>query len=198
MTSTSTSTDASGTSTETMTIEGTTLTIVSTDTPTGGSATTTTTNGTVNASTMTVGKDGTWSRNLDITITDDYDFGGTTFTITSNSVMAESGTWDFLNGVSKDFKKNERVVFNTLSSTTTTTTTTEGGGISDVSTDVDTQTYAEGEMSEVMVVVESKGKELQMSSDAASTSTSSETSGGSTTTTNSSASSTTTITLMQQ
>lgn len=199
METSSTDTDASGDKTsQTMTIDGTTIKIVYTDSPSGGTSTTTTTNGTVNNAKMTVAKDGTWSRDLSFTVVNETSFGSITYTTTTEQTMTESGTWDFLNGVSKDFKKNERVVFNTLDSKTTTKSTTTDGTTSSTTSDSDASTYAEGEMSSVMVIVESKGKELQMKSEESSTSSWSNTNGGTTTSSNSSSTGMTTVTLTQE
>ena len=144
----------------TVKIDGTTVTVTSS---TNGVADDPQT-GTVNALTYTISKDGTWSSVMDVTFKTTFDVGGTTFTYTTNQKMENSGTWDFLNGVSKDFKKNERVVFNTLSAKTTTNNSSNIPGDSP-STDVDSETFAEGENSMIYVIVESKKKELQLSSE---------------------------------
>ncbi len=112
----------------------------------------------------TIMKDGTWDREMTMNITS-VSVGGGSFDVDLTMVQTSSGTWDFLGGVDGDFKKNERVVFNTTASSTTQTDATGGSS----STDVSSATYANGEMSEVFVVVESKGKELQMKMDGSST-----------------------------
>ncbi|HNS41814.1 MAG TPA: hypothetical protein PKN22_03565, partial [Taishania sp.] len=72
------------------------------------------------------------------------------YTITS------SGKWDFLKGVSKDFKNNERVVFNTLKKVVT---------VSSLYTTSSSDTYKDGEVSTVYVITESKGKSLKLSAE---------------------------------
>ncbi|MCB9189175.1 MAG: hypothetical protein H6599_07810 [Flavobacteriales bacterium] len=156
MTQTSSDKDTNGDVTSSsMTVADGVLTMVETDA--NGDKTTYT--GTADA-TWTIEKDGTWSRTMNMKITS-YTSGGTTVDVDLVNVETSSGTWDFLGGVTGDFKKNERVVFHTLSSSSSQTFTFSGTS----STDVDANTYAEGEMSEVMVIVESKGKELEMMKD---------------------------------
>ena len=168
------------TSSSTTTINGTTLTRVSTN---GG--TTTTTNGTANKYTYTIKKDGTFEANTDVT----YVTSGTGYTTTTNQVNKTTGTWSFV-GKNKtdDFKTNERVVFNTLSSTGTTTTTYTSGSTSQTSTSSDTDTYKVGENSSIYTVKESTGKKLVLASE---WDNSSSNINGSTTTTSSSKGSTT-------
>lgn len=187
MSQTSSDTDANGdTSTSTMDVADGAITMVETDA--NGDATTLT--GTVTASTWTISKDGTWTRTMDFNITS-YTAGGTSFDVNMTMASTDAGTWDFLGGVNGDFKKNERVVFNTTSSSSS--QTIEVGGTS--STDTSSDTYAEGENSEVMVIVESKGKELQMSSDAANSNTNTPDGGSASTTSGTSAM---TVTLTQE
>lgn len=156
MTQTSSDRDSNGDVTSsTMDITGGVLTIVDTDA--NGDVTTYT--GTADAH-WHIMKDGTWDRTMTMTITS-YTAGGTTVDVNLVNVETSAGTWDFLGGVDADFKKNERVVFNTTSSSSS--QTFSFGGTS--STDVSSATYANGEMAEVFVVVESKGKELQLMMD---------------------------------
>lgn len=144
MTDTQTYTNGGSTSTDVMTIDGTTVTQSSTS---GG--TTTTSTGTVNSATWTIKKDGTWERTLNVT------FSGSGYSNTT--VMTSSGNWDFATGVG-EFKKNERVIFSTLSESTTETTTV--GSSSTTSTY--SSTYLDGEQSEIFVITESKSKSLSM------------------------------------
>lgn len=156
MSQTSSNTDSNGDVTSsTMDITGGVLTMTETDA--NGDVTTYT--GTATA-TWTIEKDGTWDRTMNMALTS-YSSGGTSVDIDLTMVETASGTWDFLGGVDGDFKKNERVVFNTTS--TSSTETFAVGGVS--STDVSSNSYANGEMSEVFVIVESKGKELQLMMD---------------------------------
>lgn len=151
-----TTTDNSGgsTETETMTITGTTITMTSSD-----GSTSVTTTGTVSDASWSIKKDGTWERTLDYTI--NY----TGYNIKTKIVS--SGNWDFAKGVG-DFKKNERVLFSTMSETYTAVTTS--GSVSQTQTN--TNTYNDGEMSEIFVITESKGKSLKMKYDHSNTSTS--------------------------
>ena len=150
-------TDTSGGSTDTdeTKITGTTLTQTSTS---GGSTETTT--GTVQEASYSIKKDGTWSRSIKFT-TIDVVFG-VTFT-TAASTMS-SGNWDFATGVG-EFKKNERVVFSTLSETNSSVTTSS----LPTQTSSSTQTYADGENSEIFVITESKKKSLSLEMKGAST-----------------------------
>lgn len=152
---TSSSTNGSGTSTSTTTIEGTSITSATTS---GGNTTTTT--GTVDVATWNIKKDGTWERELSFT------FVGSG--VTTKTTAKGSGNWDFEGGVG-EFKKNERVVFSTLSETTTQTMTV--GSVSNTSTDTDT--YLDGENTQIYVITESKKKELAMEAKKSNTSTSS-------------------------
>jgi hypothetical protein len=86
-----------------------------------------------------------------------------------------------LKGINDSYKKNERVVFNTLALTTTETVTIGG---TQFSTDTDTYTFTEADVASIYVVNESKKKTLDFTQDGGSTwangsSTSSETSTGS-------------------
>ena len=166
--------------------------ITSTDVSTNSSGTTTTTTtGTVKEYSYTIEKDGTWKSTTDITRSSTFSGGSNTGTTVTNT----SGTWSFLSkNKSGDFKKNERVVFNTLkedvsfngSYTSSGTTTTTAYSNSD--------TYAEGENSDIFLVVESKNKELKLSQTYDETSTNTN-SGGTTT---SSYKGTSTMTLIQK
>lgn len=141
MTSTSTNTDENGnSSTSSRSLDGTNYTI------TNGSFSSTST---VTEASMKIMKDGTWERSLVITDTENG--------VTSVSNTTESGNWDFLNGVG-EFKKNERVSFSTMKSTSINSTTISGV----TSTNTYSNTYADGENTMVYVVVESKGKSLEL------------------------------------
>lgn len=158
MSQTSSDTDGSGnTTTSTMEIADGAVTITDTD----ANNVKTTQTGTVTTATWTIAKDGTWTRTIELNITS-LEQGGTTTAVDGTMSTMESGTWDFMGGVSKDWKKNERVVFNTLSSTQTSKYVVGGTTYYDNTT---TDTYAEGENSEVMVITDSKKKELGMSRD---------------------------------
>lgn len=167
MSETSTDTYSDGsTSTGSVQFSGTTLTVTYTS---GGNTTTNT--GTVSESSMSFKKDGTWERTFTYAMTETY-MGMQYVTTTTNT---ESGNWDFLNGVG-EFKKNERIAISTLNSKSV--EVTSGGGMS--STTTDTETFADGENSEIYVITESKKKSLMMEMD--SENSYSNTSGGSTST----------------
>jgi hypothetical protein len=144
-----------------ITSDGTIITMVQTETPNGGTPTSTTTNGTVQKLTYTISKDGTWSQEIDVTFTTTFTGGSASQNI-KNTI---EGKWDFLKGVG-EFKKNERVVFNTTKETNTQSQViTIGGTAGTPSVSSNTSEYADGENSQIFVIVESKGKELQMKSE---------------------------------
>jgi hypothetical protein len=148
-------TDVSGGSTSTRTEtftggDGGTVTI----TETGQ----TTQTGVITAPVWTIMKDGTWTNSMITTYTTTSG-GATTIVATTTSA---SGSWDFLKGVNADYKKNERVVFNTLASTSTQTITFNGTLFS---TDTNSSTDVEGENSTIYVVKESKKKALDFTID---------------------------------
>ena len=133
----------------------------STATTSGGSTITTTGSGTVNTNEMTIEKDGTWTSTRAVSSTNN----GSTLKVTITS----SGTWSFVGKTKGDeFKKNERVMFNTLSETTTDVSTF--GNIT--STDTNTDTYLTGENVMIYTITESKGKELAMEAEIGNSSTS--------------------------
>jgi hypothetical protein len=191
MKSESTGTDSDGDKTvTTISLEGTSGTKETVFTI-SGTSTTTKKSAVVTEMSYTIEKDGTWKSVNDVTWT-------TTFTGGSSSDATKtttSGTWSFLSkNKSGDFKKNERVIFNTLAEESATVSSTTVGGSTNSSNSSDKETYAEGENIMTYLVVESKGKELQLKSD--SNGTSSATSGGTTST--SSNVGTQTMTLVQK
>lgn len=177
---TETDTDSDGdktVTTTTMTENSATMTTEST--PNGGTTTTTSQTATVNMYEMNIEKDGTWTSTRDVT------FNGTGFS--QKSTLTANGTWSFV-GKTKgdDFKKNERVMFNTLSETDQTVTTIGSSS----TTNSSTNTYMTGENVMVYTIKESKKKELKLESEMGNT----YTSGNST----SSVKGTTTITLEEK
>jgi hypothetical protein len=166
----SNSTDSDGDVTKGSTVlNGTSLVTTNTNSPNGGTVSTSESTEAVNAWTYTIDKDGTWSSFKDVTSTgidSSYNFLTAeyeTYTITSNTKRDVSGVWNFI-GKSKteDFKRNERVMFNTLTYSTV--------YVSTIGTNAPTTTsYSGTELAGVDVmtytVVESKGKELQLTSD---------------------------------
>lgn len=148
---------------------GSTYIIKETSTPNGGATTTTTTNGTLDDFSLTIEKDGTWSRDFSYTITYSNTQNGFDTDYVEEVQTSESGTWNFLGNVD-EFKKNERVVFNTLSSTEISTITStyedfQGDTQTNTTTDTDTYSFNDGDIANIMVVIESKRKELKMESD---------------------------------
>jgi hypothetical protein len=160
------------------TSDGVTISQTSTSTPSGGTATTTTLNGTVQKLSWTIAKDGTFTRELNVTFVTTFTGGSATVVSTTK----DSGTWSLVGKNKADeFKKNERVMFTTLKTEgSETQTVTIGGtaGTPDVSTSSDT--YASGEQVEVYTIVTAKGKEMELKWDG--NSTSSSTSNGTTST----------------
>jgi hypothetical protein len=104
---------------------------------------------TVTKALWTIKKDGTWERTVTYTETS----GSTTYTTS----RVESGEWDFLSGVG-EYKKNERIAFNTLSYKVTYSETS--GGVTD--SDTYSDTYLDGEVASIFVITESKKKSLKM------------------------------------
>lgn len=93
----------------------------------------------VNKHELIIKKDGTWS------LVRDCNDG------IHNSVLSSSGTWSFTGkNKAEDFKKNERIIFNTLSESQTYT----GNSSSN--------TYITGEKVHVYTVVESTAKKLKL------------------------------------
>lgn len=174
-TSSSTNNGTTTTSSSKTTISGTSLT----QTSVSGSNTTTSA-AVANVYTYNIKKDGTFELNTDVTVSQTG--------YSQKRVNKQTGTWSFVGTNKTDsFKKNERVVFNTLTSTSTTTNTS--GNVSSTSSDSDS--WKVGENSAIYTVKESTSKKLVLAQE--NNSTSSTTSGSSTST--SASSGTTTITL---
>lgn len=152
MSTTQTSISGGNTTTNSTTISGSAITQTSTS---GGS--TITMAGVLNTGTFTINKDGTWSRVMSTTFT------GTGYS--STQAVTTSGNWDFAKGVG-EFKKNERVIFSTLSESTNSTDIF--AGITTTSTSSDS--YLDGENTEMFVITESKRKSLTMESKGSNTS----------------------------
>ncbi len=157
-------TDENGDQTITTTTMSGNTVVKRTENVSSGSSTTTTQSGTLNSATFKIEKDGTWTMQRDYSYTMTPSPG---VTVTKNTVETESGTWSFVGkNKEEDFKKNERVLFNTLSSTSTTTSVTTLGSSSTTTTTSDTDTYMTGENTMIYTVTESKSKELKLSSEA--------------------------------
>ena len=161
---TSTTTSNNGdVSKETTTLSGTTLTLLLEETA-SGSTSSNTINGTVNTATINFDKDGTWEQVMDLTTVTTSDIGGgVTVEQTQNTKTVTSGTWNFLSKVD-EYKNKERMILNTLVSVettnTTTVTTASGASTTEISSEVISNTYADGESAEVWAIDQLKNKEM--------------------------------------
>lgn len=150
--------------TTTTTFTGTTVTRTETDSPSGQSSTTTTESGTVSQADYTIEKDGTWKMTVTYSFTSNPTTG---ITIVSDNTQTTSGTWAFVGkNKEEDFKKNERVLFNTLQSTNSQINKTTIGNNTTTSTASDATSYMTGENVTIYTITESKAKELQLTSEA--------------------------------
>ena len=163
-------TAANGNTTTTTTkISDGTMTQTTTSSQSPSSSTTTTAN--VPTAEYTIKKDGTWSSAVTMVNTLNPT---ATVSIVTTRTETTSGTWAFVGkNKDEDFKKNERVIFNTLQSTSTETTATTTGSTTNTSTSSDTDTYMTGDNVTIYTITESKKKELQLTSEAKQTNTSS-------------------------
>jgi hypothetical protein len=109
--------------------------------------------GTVNAHSLTIKKDGTWSRSQDLT----FDFGNGN---QQRTVIDQSGTWTFV-GKTKgdDFKKNERILLNVL---TNKRTSNQINNQVVVAQNSNSDTYLTGENVWIYTIKESKRDELEL------------------------------------
>jgi len=130
-----------------------------------GGVTTETTNASVNENSFTINKDGTWQSKKDYTYSYQTIYPDTA-DVTNNTVISESGTWAFV-GTNKteDFKKNERVVFYTLSSQEDVYLTSISGGTTTNDNSSSLDTYSTGGPSITYTIKESSAKKLVLSSD---------------------------------
>lgn len=151
---TTSQTSDSSTSSSTLNIDGSEFTLSNTDI----NGNTTAQSGSVQTATWNINKDGTWERELAVTFIE----SGTT----TNNTVKTSGSWGF-EGKNGDFKKNERVVFSTLSESNLQVNTTANVP----TTSTSSKTYLEGENIEIFVITESKQKSLSMEVKKSSTST---------------------------
>ncbi|WP_343636188.1 hypothetical protein [Fluviicola sp.] len=120
-----------------------------------GMVVTTNYQGTVNAHMFSIKKDGTWSMIRDLT----SDTGGNS---EQKNVTEQTGTWTFVGKTKGDeFKKNERILFNTL---TEKLTSTQSNNSTVVSQFITNKTYLAGENVQIFTIKESKKKELQLES----------------------------------
>ena len=142
--------DTSPSDTYTTTIDGSIIT----ETDVSGGTTTTDT-GVVNEAKWKIKKDGKWEQTIVTTFT----FGSNTY----RETKSRSGNWNFLNSVSKDYKKNERVLFNVLEEKKILSTTSGGTTTSNT----DSHSYYDGEESFIYVVTESTKNTLVLNLDGA-------------------------------
>ena len=177
-------TESNGNQTVTTTsYSGTTVTVKEEEIENGNSTTTTTQIGTITNSIFKIENNGTWNLSRTLVFTQNPTQGLTT---TITSVETDSGTWSFIGkNKEEDFKKNERVLFNTMATTRNTTTVNTIGNSSTTSTDTGSSTYKLGDNVTIYTVVASKPKALELKSE----------SGGSTTSGTSTDSFTTTSTI---
>lgn len=117
-----------------------------------GNTLTSSTDGTVQTHTFTIEKDGTWKWIKNMT----YEPGPNEMTVQNEL----SGSWSFVGKNKEDgFKKNERILFNVLSSKSTTVQT------SVQEEQIENNTYLAGERVMIFTITESKGKEATLEMD---------------------------------
>lgn len=145
--------DVNDKSTRTTHISGTTFSSTYIHQQGSGAPDTVNETGTVQINDFTIEKNGTWSSVREIT-KPQANSGSHT------SKMEESGTWSFIEkSKGDDFKKNERVLFNVLTSKYY-AVTKENGAVTAEGESV--STYLTGERTSVYTVTESKKNKLEM------------------------------------
>lgn len=113
---------------------------------------------------ISIKKDGTWTWNRQ------YVYHGTIFggsiNVTGTTTNTESGTWSFVGKTEGDqFKKNERVIFNTLSEKTTQKSVYSPNAMFQDNTTYKSNTYLVGEKAVIYTIVESTRKLLKLESE---------------------------------
>ncbi len=134
---------------------------------TSNSVTTTTT---IDKSTMTFGKDGTWNREYNTTSVSSTTILTYTTTVTTTRTMTSSGTWAFVGKTKDVYKNKERIVLTTLTETNTdqtTDVTVDSDGIVPTVTNTgdtygDTEVYANGQNQMTWDIDQLKGKEMKV------------------------------------
>lgn len=158
----------------TITINGTTGTSTTVTTPDGEPSTTSTLNITVNMATFKIEKDGTWESTFNTTSTWSEDGDGwivESYQFSKVETSVESGNWSFLGGQPDEFKKKERVIFNTINSTkteqTNTVSTYTGGATESTEGNLETEvvTNAQGEVTNIYEIDMLKSKEIVLKQD---------------------------------
>jgi hypothetical protein len=161
-------TDGSDSWTNTASFDGTNVTTTWAQTVGG---TSTSGNGTdvitVSLADFIINKDGTYEMNWNqVEVHNDTDWGGNPTVETTTSSSWETGSWSFIGGAKDEYKKKERVVFNSTHSIVTdqTTTVTDlGGGATTTSvgnTNTSDNTYEIGENATIYDIDMLKGKEM--------------------------------------
>jgi hypothetical protein len=109
--------------------------------------------GAVNAHTISIKKDGTW------TWTQDCTYNGNNNS-SSRTIIEQTGTWSFV-GKTKgdDFKKNERLLFNILTEKNISTQTSNQVVVSE---NTSNYTYLTGENIQIYTIKESKNKKMEL------------------------------------
>ena len=156
----------------TATSSGSTITITAQEFSNGSSSPMVSSTGTVTDPTFKINKDGTWRIDRTLSFTDNSTVGETK---TTTSVQMDSGTWSFIGkNKEEDFKKNERVLFNTLAtSNNSTEVKTIGNSPSITTTSSTSKKFKLGELATIYIVKESKRKELELTTEASSSTTTS-------------------------
>lgn len=119
--------------------------------------------GTIQIHTLNIKNDGTWELRFEYkTESNQYSSN-----ITDKTILRQTGTWAFLDkDNTKEFKKNERIMLNTLKEELTTIETSIYNGISNPSqTNSISNTYLTGEKVTIYTIKESTTKKLSLSSE---------------------------------
>lgn len=105
-------------------------------------------------------KDGTFSKNLEYkNVNSTYSSQGVTYTSNYNQSYEVSGTWNFLGGVESDYKNKERIILNILQIKTTNSYTDSEG---DSGSESNSESYANGDNSEIWQLTSLRNKEMQI------------------------------------
>ncbi len=110
--------------------------------------------------TFKIRKDGTWEKITNLKLETNTGANNGNIIINSDIKRTASGTWNFLGKIEKnEFKKNERIIFNTLVVNESLESANPILGGANIIT-TNNNTYSNGEMNEIYVVSSSKKKEL--------------------------------------
>lgn len=138
-------------------------------TTTHSNSDTTTTNvleGTIVDYTIAIRKDGTWEASYNSTYDINYNFSGVEVVRTADSTNNSSGTWSFV-GTNKtdEFKKNERIVFNTINTSWASKITLKYPNSTDSKTNSESNEYKVGENTKTWTVSKSDKENLTLTAD---------------------------------